>query len=98
VACTVGVILSAITGDSLLLFQCVAVKKDLKILNCKTTALVPLGMPVCLSVCLFVGQNSRATEKIFIAFCTYVILNGACKFVLKSDKVVDMVTENYRKR
>jgi len=97
VAFTVGVILSAITGDSLLLFLCVAVRKDLKILSCKTTALLSLGMPACLSVCLFVGQNSRATEKIFIVFCIYVIFNGASKFLLKSDKVVDVVTEKYKK-
>jgi hypothetical protein len=79
---------------SVLLFLCVAVRKDLKILSWKTTALVSLALPVC----LFVGQNSRATEKIFITFLhIYIIFIEACKFVLKSDKVVGIVTEKYRK-
>jgi len=78
---------------SVLLFLCVAVKKDLKILSWKTTALASLGLPVC----LFVGQNSRTTEKIFITFYICVIFSGASKFVLKSDKVVETVIEKYRR-
>ena len=51
-------------ATSVLLFLCVTVKKALKVLSCKTAALVSQG----LLVCLFAGQNSRATEKIFITF------------------------------
>lgn len=90
---SVGLILSAITDDFCIALPMRGSQKGFKILSWKTTALVSLGLPVC----LFVGQNSRATEKIFIAFYIHAIYIRACKFALKSDKVVDIVTEKYRK-